>query len=299
MTSFPLLLFVHRRPEHTLACVASLLACPLAVTTDLHVFCDGPAAAEQEESVEKVRRIIGDIRGFRNVFTHVRDENAGTIGSVVPAVTEILRSSPAVICVEDDVIVAPGFLNFMNLALEHYMFERQVMSVSGSMFRTPAGTRLPESFLYRKGTSFAWATWTRAWSALSLDAAGLLAELRRRDLMSYLDGNGTFRLSDVIARDSQPNYPFALQSWSPRWFASMVLAGGLTLYPRRSLARNTGFDGSGVRSPISSAWDVELASGYPDRFPAQTCELRGTHAIMSECYERVDRSRVGLAKAQD
>lgn len=297
MTSFPLLLFVHRRPEHTLACVKSLLACPMAAATDLHVFCDGPETPEQQTDVEKVRSLVRRIRGFKNVVTYMRDTNAGTIGSVVPAVTEILRISPAVICVEDDVVVAPGFLDFMNLALEHYRFESKVMSVSGYMFSTPAEARVPETFLYRKGTSFAWGTWARAWSSMSLDTLGLLAELRRRDLMHYLDGDGTFRLSDVLERDSQPNYPLTRQSWSPRWFASIVLAGGVSLYPGRSLVRNTGFDGTGVRSPISSAWEVELGPGYPDRFPGTTCEEPETHAFMSECYSRVDRSRSDLARA--
>ena len=124
-----------------------------------------------------------------------------------------------------------------------------------------------------------------------------MADLRSRDLIQYLDGDGGFRLSDILAQDSQPDFPQLRQSWSPRWFASMVLAGGVSLYPGRSLARNTGFDGTGVRSPVSSAWDVELGPGYPDRFPETSCEQPETHAFMSACYARVDRSRADLAMA--
>ena len=48
-------------------------------------------------------------------------------------------------------------------------------------------------------------------------------------------------------------------SWAIRWRASTFVKGGLTLYPRHSLVKNIGMDGSGRHCEPSTVYDVELA----------------------------------------
>jgi hypothetical protein len=193
--------------------------------------------------------------------------------------------------IEDDVVVSNRFLSFMNRALEAYHQNPKVMAVSGYMFKTPYEDQLPEVFFYRKGTSIGWGTWARAWKHLSLDCDDLLRRLEEKCLLSFLDGESDFKLSNLLRRDAQKSTDAPDCSWSPRWFSSMVLAGGLTLYPRRALVKNIGFDGSGIRSPMSSAWDVDLDDFEPQSFPATVEEHPLAHQIFSEAYRRVDASR--------
>ena len=46
-------------------------------------------------------------------------------------------------------------------------------------------------------------------------------------------------------------------SWAIKWYASAVLNDMLTLYPRISLVKNIGNDGSGVHSLITKSFDVK------------------------------------------
>lgn len=283
--------FAYNRPTHLRKTLESLSANPLARETTLIAVVDGPIDDEDMRRVEQVRQIVKELRGFKEVVTIFRPDNLGTVGSLVPAITQVLADHGAAIFLEDDVIVSSRFLDFMNAALDCYKLEPRVMSVSGYMFPVRQAEILPETFLYRKGTSFAWGTWQESWSHLSMDCASLLKRLDALGLRDRLDGEGTFKLTDILVRDGAQLSDATRASWSPRWFASMVLAQGLSLYPRYSLSNNIGFDGSGVRSPMSSAWDVVLGDFSPTTFPSVIDEHPSAHQVMLEAYAAVDRSR--------
>ena len=71
-----------------------------------------------------------------------------------------------VIVIEDDLAVAPGFLEFMNRALDRYAEDDPVMQVCGFMFPVDRPDSLPESFFLRQTTSWGWATWASSLSGL-------------------------------------------------------------------------------------------------------------------------------------
>ena len=52
-------------------------------------------------------------------------------------------------------------------------------------------------------------------------------------------------------------------SWDVRWSASVLLAGGLTIYPGRSMTRNIGFDGTGTHCGDSDTYLSELSEKPP------------------------------------
>lgn len=287
----PICYFAFNRPEHTEQTLAALTASYDAQNSPLFIFVDGPSNDSDCQAVEEVRRIVRTVKGFATVNLKLQTENLGTVQSIIPSVTAVLKDFDRVIVVEDDVVVSRNFIRFMNRSLEFYQENAKVMAVSGYMFRTPDEDQLPEAFFYRKGSSIGWGTWARAWRSLSLDCLDLLRQLDEKQLLSYLDGDGDFKISDILKRDSHKSMDDPRCSWSPRWFGSMVLAGGLTLYPRRSLVKNIGFDGSGIRSPVSKAWDVELDDFEPLSFPSLTEEHPLAHKIISEAYRRVDASR--------
>lgn len=287
----PICYFAFNRPKHTQQTLAALAASFDARNSPLFIFVDGPACESDRQPVEEVRRIARRVKGFASVELKFQTENLGTVQSIVPGVTTVLKEFDHAIIVEDDVVVSSNFIRFMNRSLKAYQGNTNVMAVSGYMFRTPDEDQLPEVFFYRKGSSIGWGTWARAWRSLSLDCLNLLRQLDEKKLLSYLDGGGDFKLSDILKRDSCKSLDDPKCSWSPRWFSSMVLAGGLTLYPRRSLVKNIGFDGSGIRSPVSKAWDVELDDFEPSSFPSVVKEHPLAHKIFSEAYSRVNASR--------
>ena len=126
MNTAPILLFVYNRPEHVRRCVDSLLANDLAAESELFVFSDAAKDEASKSEVSEVRRFVRSIDGFRVVHIVERDENWGLARSIIDGVTQTLERYDRVIVLEDDLVLAPYFLQFMNDALEIYNNEGRV-----------------------------------------------------------------------------------------------------------------------------------------------------------------------------
>jgi len=254
MATAPIALFVYNRPEHTRRTVEALRRNDLAADSDLFIFSDVARNVEAAASVRAVRDYIGRIEGFRSVRTVARETNFGLASSIIDGVTEVCREYGRVIVLEDDLVTSAHFLRFMNEALDTYKNDEGVASIHGYWY--PVDAPVPETFFLRVASSWGWATWSRAWKLFERDGEKLLAELRRRKQTKTFDLGGaidyTRMLEDQIAGKND--------SWAIRWDASVFLADKVSLYSRASLVRNIGFDGSGRHSPVSNAYDAELAA---------------------------------------
>lgn len=272
MTPAPIALFVYNRPEHLLRTLSALRANALARESILHVFSDGPTGSHQAEAVETVRRIVKSTDGFNRICVHEQPQNRGLAASVIAGVTELATAHGRVIVLEDDLVVAPGFLTFMNQALDRYDKDQQVMQVSGYMFPVEQGKRLGQTFFCRVPTSWGWATWARAWERLNLDSARMLESLQSPERRETFNLNGAYPYFDHLALQAQGK----LDVWGVRWYASMFTAGGLCLYPSHSLVQNIGMDGTGVHCGHSSYFDVELSGSETWKFPDRIEESKPT-----------------------
>lgn len=237
----PVALFVCNRPEHTRRTVEALAANREASATELFVFCDAAKSAAAAAAVSEVRAYVGGITGFARVTLIERASNLGLARSIIDGVSKLCEDYGRVIVLEDDLVTSPHFLEFMNRALDLWQGETRIMSVCGYMYPV----ELPkdeQSFFLPVAHSWGWATWADRWASFDADGAGLLARLRVAERLDEFDAFGphsyTKMLTDQIAGRND--------SWFIRWHASGFLAGQLSLYPRQSLVRNIGIDGSGV-----------------------------------------------------
>ncbi|MEG1838998.1 MAG: glycosyltransferase, partial [Bacteroidaceae bacterium] len=123
MTYSPIILFTYNRPEHTRRIITSLLQNSEAAKSELFIYSDAPKDASIQEAVEQVRTYIHSIKGFAQVNIVERKENWGLARNVIDGVTTIVNRFERVIVLEDDLVVAPYFLKFMNDALEMYKDE--------------------------------------------------------------------------------------------------------------------------------------------------------------------------------
>ena len=249
----PIALFVYNRPGHAQRAVASLRKNSEAATSDLFVFSDAAKGAADLEGVEHTRAWVRGLSGFASVTVVERQVNLGLAGSIVDGVTRLCLDFGRAIVLEDDLVLSPFFLRYMNDGLARYSKMPQIASIHGYTY--PVDSRLPETFFLRGADCWGWATWARAWQAFEPDAASLLTQLRERGLAQAfdLDGAGPYikMLEDFIAGKND--------SWAVRWHASAYLQDMLTLYPGRSLVRNIGIDGSGIHSGDVDVYDSGLA----------------------------------------
>ena len=240
MSYAPILLFVYNRPEHTRRCIESLLKNSLAFESNLFIYADGAKDSTQQEAVNEVRNYIRSIQGFKQITLMERSENWGLARNIIDGVTTQVNRYGKVIVLEDDLVVAPYFLQFMNDALEVYKNEPRVGHIQACDFTQDSS--LPATFLIKWTGSWGWATWDRAWKHFNPNGNELLQELEERKLTHVFDFNGKYGFTRMLRRQIEGKN----NSWAIRWNASLFLKDILSLNVGRSLVQNEGFDGSGT-----------------------------------------------------
>lgn len=236
----PVVLFVYSRPQHTRSTIQSLLQNPESAETELIIYRDAARTEAAVPQVQQVRDYCHRLQGFKAVHVIKSPRNLGLAGSIIRGVTESLKQYQQVIVLEDDLVLSPHFLRFMNDGLETYQDDELVASIHGYCY--PVRQPLPATFFLRGADCWGWGVWRRSWQLFQADGTALLQQLESRNLTNEFDMGGamgfTQMLRDQIAGRND--------SWAVRWHASCFLAGRLTLYPGKSLVRNAGLDGSGV-----------------------------------------------------
>ena len=240
MSYAPILLFVYNRLEHTRRCIESLLKNPLASESNLFIYADGAKDITQQEAVNDVRSYIRTIQGFKQITLIERSKNWGLARNIIDGVTSQVNRYGKVIVLEDDLVVAPYFLTFMNEALEIYKDEPKVGHIQACDFTQDPS--LPDTFLIKWTGSWGWATWDRAWKHFNPNGQELLHELEARKLTHTFDFNGKYGFTRMLRRQIEGKN----NSWAIRWNASLFLKDILSLNVGRSLVQNEGFDGSGT-----------------------------------------------------
>jgi hypothetical protein len=297
METAPIALFVYDRPFHLHETIASLKENGLATHSDLYVYSDGPRNRQAIERVREVRRYATAITGFRRVVTTTHETNQGLALSVINGVTELCERHGRVIVLEDDLVVSPYFLEFMNRALEKYEPIHRVMNVCGYAPPLREPEKLPKVFFSYTSSSWGWATWGRAWRRFEADPVRLLNDIRSRHREFEFDVQGSMPFTHMLERQARGE----LDSWAIRWYASTFLHDGLCLHPRHSLVRNIGHDGSGTHCATTSAFDTALSVNPVDKFPDEIETAQEAIRAFAEFYRSVplpfgQRMRKGLRR---
>ncbi|MBI1860776.1 MAG: glycosyltransferase family 2 protein [Deltaproteobacteria bacterium] len=281
MSPAPIILFAYCRPDHVRGAVESLQKNSEAKDSVLYVFSDGIRSARERSGVDAVRAFLKSVNGFARVEICERAENWGLAKSIIVGVSEVLKKHERAIIVEDDLVVSPHFLAFMNEGLETYAADERVASLCGYFY--PVKGALPETFFLREADCWGWATWRRGWDLFKSDGVALLKQIEERKLEWAFDAQGSYPYTQML-RDQIAGRN---HSWAIRWQASLFLAEKLTLYPRRSLVQNTGFDGTGEHCGLTKVFEVEHLQGpvKVGRIPIE--ENKAAETLMAEYFRRI------------
>jgi hypothetical protein len=278
----PVALFVFNRPAHTARTLNALSGNRGAGDVELHVFCDGPRESDTPEAaanIRKVREIVASQSWCDRMEVHESDVNLGLARSIRNGVDYVLASHDRVIVLEDDIETSPGFLQYMNAALDTYENRTEVMHVTGYLPASSYEWMLPDTFFARYMNCWGWGTWGRAWANARWNAEDLLEALDNAP-----GGRRTFNLDGTADFSGQleANLRGDLRTWAVFWAASIYLAQGLCLFPGRSLVRNTGTDGTGQHftTDQTARYNVSLADSIPVK------SLRASESARGRAYLR-------------
>lgn len=237
----PIILFVYNRPNCTRQMITALMANYLAKDTDLYIYSDAAKTPDSQVQVNEVRRYIRTIFGFKSITIIEREKNFGLAENIIDGVTNLLEKYEQIIVLEDDLVVSPHFLEYMNANLEFYKNNKEVACITAFNFplKYPQGFK-DDAFFIRGADCWTWATWKRAWQKFEKDGAKLLAQIQTKNLQKEFDIDGSYPYTKML----QDQIKGKNNSWAIRWYASAFLENMLCLYPRNSLVENIGYDGT-------------------------------------------------------
>jgi hypothetical protein len=250
-TVAPIAFFVYKRPEHTRSVINSLIKNPEFSRSPFYVFCDGPKNKVEEHQVLETRRLVRSYNLPNTVFIE-NQRNIGLAESVVHGVTKLCNEFGRVIVLEDDIVVCPFFLDYMNQALTIYQTSERVMHISAYMY--PVKKILPETFFYRQEACWGWGTWQRAWARYEKDIDKLITAISNNKQQWEFNICGSYPFFKMLQKQSAKK----IDSWSIQWNASIFVNNGLCLYPNQSLVDNIGNDGTGIHCPKTNLYEVEM-----------------------------------------
>ncbi len=280
-----ILLFVYNRPEHTKKTIEALQKNELATESMLFIYSDAAKNIDAEVSVNEVRDYIKTIDGFKKVTVIEREVNWGLANSIIDGVTKIVNEYGKIIVLEDDLVTSPYFLKFMNDALELYENNDEVVSIHGYQYPLKDCSHLPDTFLIKGADCWGWATWANGWKIFEAEGKKLLEELQSKKLQREADFNNSFAYTKMLKDQIKGKN----NSWAIRWYMSAFLQNKLTLYPKKSLVQNIGFDSSGTHSNSTEQFFIENFSIKPlflDE-PIQVEENSEAKRLMEEYFKSI------------
>ncbi|WP_170361489.1 glycosyltransferase [Ruegeria arenilitoris] len=266
----PVCVFAFNRPEHTRRTLDALAQSPLAASTSLTVFIDGPRNDAEKPIVDAVAQVAETQQGFASIELRRRDQNAGLAVSIEEGVSQMMAEHGRAIILEDDILTSPAFLHYMNLALDRYKDEHAVWHIAGYNEEVPAFRRAQGAYLWRFMSCWGWATWADRWAHYSRDPDALVDEFSGADIARFnLDGAHDY-WSQVLA-----NQTGELNTWAVFWYATIFRNRRLCLSPYFSYVENIGFDGSGSHGVVNKSYtrfrlNPDVAPNYPTQISENT-----------------------------
>ena len=261
----PVAVFAYKRLDHLRRTLESLNDSAIASESDLFVFCDGYKNENDKEDVMLVRRFVMDFKKtskFKTVNIIFSENNNGLAASIINGVTDIINRFGKVIVVEDDLETAPCFLPFINQALDYYSGFKDVWSVCGFSFSDRTIQEI-ESDVYFTGraSSWGWGTWRDRWNSIDW-AVSDYGSFKHNWHKRYAFGKWGTDLPLMLDQQMNKN----IDSWAIRWCYSQFKQKKLSVFPKQSLVKNIGLDGSGVHQGKMSSFDTELSECTAKRY---------------------------------
>lgn len=251
--------------------IEALKADFLATQSELFIFSDAPISGD-EAKVEKVRRYIVSVQGFKKV-TPVFQATNNPCGNTYNAYRSLTSRFGKSIFLEDDIVVSPYYLTFMNKALEIYENDPRVFSVGGYVpqgdFTASDGADTIFSKMYCPWGAGIWEN--RMSLSNDVDWTLLFSNYRNNlflaSQLSYLGKQVSSRFRRWCERGVQEHDFHRIGDLIMT--ITMIQKEMLTVLPRKSLVANVGLDSSGMHTSGEDAKRYEVlvdSKFYPERF---------------------------------
>ena len=246
--SAPVLIMVYDRLSHLQQCINSLENCDLANDTVVYISSDAAYSTAHEDQVNKIREYILSIRKFKEVVPVFHSTNKGLVQSIGDTVEIIFKKYDNLIFLEDDNIVAPDFLSYMNAGLEFYKHNPAVITISGfshAIFFDTDAAKINNTYFTNRHCPWGFGMWRDKYLFIdSYSISDVKKDLKDKDFINRLN---------TIGIDLLPSFKQIIQNGQMLkadylFVYHMVKNNLFTVAPYSTKSFNTGNDGSGTRT---------------------------------------------------
>lgn len=257
----PICLFTYNRPEETRKTVEALQRNKLASQSELFLFSDGPKRECDWSNVAETRSFLKTVAGFKKVEFIEAHENKGLANSIIDGVSLILEKHVKVIVLEDDLITAPDFLNFMNQALDFYTSDQRVQSINGYSLKLKSNK--DEVYFQHRPFPWGWGTWSDRWNKELFNKTKLTDLIAGHKIIlrqfKKACGNDISRmLTDSLNGKND--------SWYVRWTLDHFRNNTYSVFPAMSYVQNIGHTAEGTHCKGINPYRSDFITNQSDLF---------------------------------
>jgi GT2 family glycosyltransferase len=162
-----IIIFGFNRADELRKTIESLLKCYDVDKHEIYVFIDGPRFDADVEKIDEVKNVVRSFEDLVTMNVEFSKLNKGLAKSIIHGVDFVFNKHEMVIVLEDDLLVSPNFLVFMNQALAFYRNQAVVFSITGySPFLSKIKFKNEDVYFTPRGSSWAWGTWKNRWDII-------------------------------------------------------------------------------------------------------------------------------------
>lgn len=242
----PVAIITCNRIKHLSACIDSLSRCTHADKTELYISVDYPPDERYVDGWEKVKEYLTDIQGFQKVHIWIQDVNLGSVCNEEFVYDKVFEDHDTVIYTDDDNIFAPAFLDYMNQMLNRYEKDSKVYAIAGfNMLQSPRDAKIYKNYTFQP---WGFGSWKDKWNYLrNLNRTEVYQKQSKKifKIMGlYLRNKWLFcvYITRLIKTDGECQKDLTDATLTLLFY----LLGYYSVFPAKSLVKNTGFDGSGL-----------------------------------------------------
>ena len=243
----PIGVATYSRIIHLKKTIKALQANTLAKESELYIFLDAPKRGDKEV-VSIVRKYIYTINGFKKVHIIERTTNS-RVENMRGGLEYLLDTYGKAIFLEDDIVTAPGYLQFMNDALETYKDREDILSICGYSPELESMQNLStDAYLIQSYLAWGTATWRDKYALLEpIHEKDYLELVQNPDNIEYVKKNCGERYIESF----ESEFLYENNYGDIRGTFIEYLKKMYTVYPKHSLVVNIGHDGTGQQCGIT------------------------------------------------
>lgn len=242
----PILIPTLNRYKHFERCISSLSLSPLAINTDLYIALDYPLNESHWEGYQKIKELIAEIRSFKKVFVIEREENFGAEKNLFTAMDMLFQNHDYIILGEDDNEFSPSFLDYMNKGNLLFKNRKDVFAICSYNYPIEMPRSFDSNVYFWRGFS-AWGCgiWKDKWKGIDFSGKNVKNFLMKPSNIIKLNkyaGNYFPALLEIELK----------KHTTADTLISMYLVENNygCVFPKISMVRNHGHDGSGVHGGV-------------------------------------------------